>query len=163
MKPFVDAVFSQIKKGGSSTFAEIRTSYKSAKIRGSAVYCSLSSYADREKEKGEREWRSLIGFNLRRRKTRNQRCTARSTPLPSFPLFSETPPFPAVDCGFQFSLLLSTTTMALLDVNPLFGDRKEGEWSGCELQEGGGRGKRVTLLIPDRNLIDDWSCLFSSL
>ena len=83
--------------------------------------------------------------------------------LPSFPLFSETPPFPAVDCGFQFSLLLSTTTMALLDVNPLFGDRKEGELSGCELQEGGGRAKRVTLLIPDRNLIDDWSCLFSSL
>ena len=60
-KRLSDALFSQIKKEDSSTFAEIRSSFTSAaKIRGSAVYCSWSpssssssSYADRE-EREER-------------------------------------------------------------------------------------------------------------
>ena len=62
------------KKGDSSTFAEIRTSFTSAKIRDSAVYCSSSSSSPlmqiwkEESEEREREWRSLIGFNFYLRK-----------------------------------------------------------------------------------------------
>ena len=79
------------------------------------------------RKREEWEWKSLIGLTYEREKnTKPKMHRSKHDPSLLRSFFTPTPPFPAVDSGFQFSMLLSTTMALWLSIRYAMRRRQEG-------------------------------------